>query len=51
MGVKQSLDIFLERVRQRNTRKYKNKMDEMLSPKTGFVVVSGNDGKEFAKIK
>jgi len=26
-------------------------MDEMLSPNTGFVVVSGNDGKEFAKIK
>jgi hypothetical protein len=40
--VKHSWNIQLERVRQRNTHKYKNKMDEMLAPDTGFVVVSGN---------
>ena len=40
--MKHSWNIQLERGRQRNTRKYKNKMDEMLAPDTGFVVVSGN---------
>ncbi len=40
--IKDSENIQNERFRQRVTKKYKNKIDEMLSPNSGFVVVSGN---------